>query len=449
LYSTFIYWALLQEKLTNSTKEDKGYRIRGQDGAETSTASNSLPWDYVFSLNALMALAGYLMATGCEFMSGGSAINVYLIRGKEQKEEEEAAAVAAEPPKCVSLFIFWKASITCALASPLGYASLKYISFPLMVLTKSCKPVPVMMIGLIFYRRSFALLKYLSVLCLSGGIALFNGAKAQKYDSSSSSSSSSSGSSSVNKLSSSSSIHSTDMFVSSLTSSTGMSADGAASIIGIFMVLANLTLDGYTNNEQDMIFAKYKNSKDERFTISSLQMMKYTNLWQVVFICAYLIVGFFAQGDASELSKATYALQMCPELNRDVFYFCLCASIGQVLIFSVMEVCKHYPSHTNTLYKRAQHPTKDTTRSLTYTLIHTHSKQTNKKEFGSLTWITVSITRKLLTVVFSVFINNHDVNNLQWAGIGLVFVGMFLDLILSYQKKEGKEEKKEKKDKKE
>ncbi len=40
----------------------------------------------------------------------------------------------------VDLIAFAKPAFTCTLASPLGYASLKYISFPLMILAKSSKP---------------------------------------------------------------------------------------------------------------------------------------------------------------------------------------------------------------------------------------------------------------------------------------------------------------------
>jgi UDP-galactose transporter B1 len=65
--------------------------------------------------------------------------------------------------------------------------------------------------------------------------------------------------------------------------------------------------------------------------------------------------------------------------------FCLCASLGQVLIFGLM------------------------------------------KDFGSLVWITVSITRKLFTILVSVFMFNHSVNAFQWFGIVCAFVGMGLE----------------------
>lgn len=37
----------------------------------------------------------------------------------------------------------------------------------------------------------------------------------------------------------------------------------------------------------------------------------------------------------------------------------------------------------------------------------------------------ISTTRKILTVIISIFIFNHDVNSLQWLAIAIVFGGMF------------------------
>ena len=48
--------------------------------------------------------------------------------------------VTSSASKNVPFIAYAKAAVTCALASPLGYASLKYISFPLMILAKSSKP---------------------------------------------------------------------------------------------------------------------------------------------------------------------------------------------------------------------------------------------------------------------------------------------------------------------
>lgn len=76
--------------------------------------------------------------------------------------------------------------------------------------------------------------------------------------------------------------------------------------------------------------------------------------------------------------------------------FCICASIGQLLIFAVM------------------------------------------KEFGSLMWVTLSITRKLFTIIVSIIMFNHKISLMQWIGVGLVFSGMTLEVIMNYILKEKK-----------
>jgi UDP-galactose transporter B1 len=121
--------------------------------------------------------------------------------------------------------------------------------------------------------------------------------------------------------------------------------------------------------------------------------MKSINLWQVGYLLLYLMMGFTFFGQNSEVARAIYAVSNFPEIQRDIFWFCVCASTGQLLIFAVM------------------------------------------KQYGSLVWITVSITRKLLTVLFSVVIFKHNVNAYQWAGIAAAGVGMLLEVYVAYAEK--------------
>jgi len=56
----------------------------------------------------------------------------------------------------------------------------------------------------------------------------------------------------------------------------------------------NITI-GYTNNDQDKIFSEDK--------ATSIQMMKYTNFWQTIFIFCLLLVDWTIWGTASELHR--------------------------------------------------------------------------------------------------------------------------------------------------
>jgi hypothetical protein len=57
------------------------------------------------------------------------------------------------------------------------------------------------------------------------------------------------------------------------------------------------------------------------------------------------------------------------------------------------------------------------------------------KEFGSLVWITVSITRKLVTIMLSLLIFKHSVNGTQLLGIFFAASGMLLEIVLGYKEK--------------
>ena len=40
----------------------------------------------------------------------------------------------------------------------------------------------------------------------------------------------------------------------------------------------------------------------------------------------------------------------------------------------------------------------------------------------------ISTTRKIITVLLSIFVYGHTLKELQWVAIGLVFLGMFYEL---------------------
>lgn len=322
VYCLFIQWGYLQEKITSSEYVN-------------DTNQAIMLWSYPFALNFVMAVAAVIVAAISELLISGS---------QENKSNKQIAPFNA----------YWRAALTNTIASPIGYASLNYISFPLMVLTKSSKPVPVMLIGVFYYYKKYTWYKYLSVALICLGIALFSTAKK---------SSSSSDDDSSSKL-----------------------------FIGIILVLVNLTLDGYTNNEQDAIFTNFEST--------SLRLMKNINIWQAIFLLIILIVLYLSYGNNSELYLAVNMVKSNVLLRYDILKFCLCSSLGQVLIFSIM------------------------------------------KEFGSLAWVTISVTRKLFTILVSVIMFNHPVKFIQWFGVISVFAGMILEIYMSSKEKAIAKEKK-------
>lgn len=317
IYAVFIYWGYLQEKLTSTQ-----YEVLNNE--TISLAS----WEYPPILNLLMSVSTFCTA--------------WLVERCFHHNRVEAP-----------FFAFWKSSLASALASPIGYESLKYISYPLLVLTKSSKPVPIMFVGVLFYNKKYYWWKYASVTLLCCGIAIFTSAKKKVVRTEG---------------------DETDM--------------GFNLCYGLLLVLINLMLDGIRSNEQDKIFAQHQ--------ISSLQMMKHVNSWQTLYLCFYLVfdrlqaVITTGSGESSQWSRGSFMVWHCREVQWDLLLFCVCASVGQLLLFQVI------------------------------------------KEFGSLVWITISVTRQLITVMASVIVFRHNVNLTQWVGVTSVFVGLGLDIAMNY-----------------
>lgn len=318
LYAIFMTWGFLQEKITTT-------RYVMQSPTEDEAISQQ--WVYPMMLNTIM--------------TGTAAVTAFLV--------ELCFKQSSERMPIVSYKEFWKISLTAAMASPIGYYSLKFISYPMMILTKSCKPVPVMFVGALLYRKSYAWYKYASVLLLCGGISLFTAAK----------------------------------------SSSHKQGDGenstAMQLFGLFLVLFNLCLDGITSNEQDHVFSK--------FHPTSLQMMKYANAWQAAYLSLYLVFDLIVNGRYSDIVNSLYMMLFFGGLSRDILIFCLCSCLGQLILYGLI------------------------------------------KEFGSLVWITVAVSRQLFTILLSVFIFGHNVNGWQWFGIVLVFGGLSLEIVLTYMTK--------------
>ena len=63
--------------------------------------------------------------------------------------------------------------------------------------------------------------------------------------------------------------------------------------------------------------------------------------------------------------------------------------------------------------------------------------------FGSIALVTVTITRKMLSVLLSVVVYGHVVTRGQWAGVAVLFGGIVLDAAAPYWSREKAKEKKE------
>ncbi|KAJ5130937.1 uncharacterized protein N7515_006976 [Penicillium bovifimosum] len=185
----------------------------------------------------------------------------------------------------------------------------------------------------------------------------------------------------------------------------------ASSGWGIFLLSINLLLDGLTNTTQDHVFSSPK--LYTRFT--GPQMMVAQNVLSTILTSAYLLVmPHLSQSGVlhnllpfpippsteTELFGAVSFLSRHPEALKHVLGFAACGAVGQLFIF--------------------------------YTL----------SRFSSLLLVTVTVTRKMLTMLLSVFWFGHSLSGGQWLGIGLVFGGIGAEAVVQRSEKKAKEQSK-------
>ncbi len=173
---------------------------------------------------------------------------------------------------------------------------------------------------------------------------------------------------------------------------------------GLMLLSINLLLDGLTNSTQDYIFTSYR-------PYSGPQMMVAQNVLSTLLTTLYLFVSPLipptplspATGGSSEFSAALAFIQRNPAILPAIVSFAACGAIGQIFIY--------------------------------YTLSH----------FSSLLLVTVTVTRKMLTMMLSVLWFGHRLSGMQWVGVGLVFGGVGAEGMVQRREKMAKERAKKEK----
>lgn len=159
--------------------------------------------------------------------------------------------------------------------------SLQHVSYPTQVLGKSAKPIPVMILGVLFAGKRYPVAKYFFVLMIVVGVALF----IYKDD----------------KASSSSESHTMG--------------------IGEMLLLISLTLDGLTGASQDRMRGEYKTG--------ATSMMFSVNAWSIL----WLAVGLMVTG---EIFEFVGFVGRYPYVIINMLLFSVCSAAGQMFIFKTV-----------------------------------------------------------------------------------------------------------------
>ncbi len=109
-----------------------------------------------------------------------------------------------------------------------------------------------------------------------------------------------------------------------------------------------------------------------------------------------------------------------PSVWWDVIGFAACGAIGQVFICTSLFIPPWI--HQNPKCIHTNQPPK------VFTL----------QAYGSLYLVAITVTRKMLTMIFSVFWFGHRLGGVQMCGVGLVFGGIGAEAWINKQEKEAK-----------
>uniref|UniRef100_A0A182P071 Adenosine 3'-phospho 5'-phosphosulfate transporter 1 n=1 Tax=Anopheles epiroticus TaxID=199890 RepID=A0A182P071_9DIPT len=175
------------------------------------------------------------------------------------------------------LYKYSFASFSNIMSAWFQYEALKFVNFPTQVLAKSCKIIPVMIMGKIISRNKYEFYEYLTAVMISVGMIFF------------------------------------------LTGSTDESKSTAmTTLTGVLLLTFYMIFDSFTSNWQGELFKSY--------SMSSIQMMCGVNLFSTLFTGASLAMqgGFY--------SSLVFAVDH-PKFVIDCVVLSISSAIGQLFIF--------------------------------------------------------------------------------------------------------------------
>eukprot|EP01117_Protostelium_nocturnum_P009837 TRINITY_DN3507_c0_g1_i1.p1 TRINITY_DN3507_c0_g1~~TRINITY_DN3507_c0_g1_i1.p1 ORF type:complete len:331 (-),score=66.29 TRINITY_DN3507_c0_g1_i1:29-1021(-) len=154
--------------------------------------------------------------------------------------------------------------------------AMQYVSFPMVTLAKSCKPIPVMVMSLLLVGRRQPLARVICVFMVTGGVALF-----------------------------------------SLSESKQHKADKSNSLFGILLLAFSLAMDGLTGPLQETVIRDYSTSPK--------YMMYAINAWAVLLTGSCLVV-------SGKGVDGTLFCMRNPAVLFQIGLFSLCSAVGQIFI---------------------------------------------------------------------------------------------------------------------
>ncbi|CAK1545795.1 unnamed protein product [Leptosia nina] len=181
-----------------------------------------------------------------------------------------------QPIFVAPLYKFSYCSLTNIVSAWCQYEALKYVSFPTQVLSKSCKVIPVMLMGKLISRNKYEAYEYGTAVLISAGMVLFMFGSQESHAAS---------------------------------ASTGLS--------GVALLALYMSCDSFTSSWQSALFSRY--------SLRPLQMMCAVTLCSCALTAAALL--------RTPHPATTFALLQHPMFVVDCLMLSASSAVGQVLIY--------------------------------------------------------------------------------------------------------------------
>ncbi|CAL8113714.1 unnamed protein product [Orchesella dallaii] len=250
IFVCYFYYGILQEAITKGKYEHK---VTNADGTVEVTQEKFV---YSLSLVFIQCVVNYAYAL--------------ILLQTVQREKPTDAVVENR--------LYGVCALTYILAMVSSNMALQWVSYPTQVIGKSCKPIPVMLLGVLLANRRYALRKYLFVLLIVIGIGLF-------------------------------------MYKPKLSSTSNPNVFST----GELLLVMSLAMDGLTGAIQERM--RVNNQKP-----NSAVMMKMMNLFSIGYTLVALVL-------SSEIYSFIVFVLNHPEVVWKITTFCIASSLGQFFIF--------------------------------------------------------------------------------------------------------------------
>jgi solute carrier family 35 (adenosine 3'-phospho 5'-phosphosulfate transporter), member B2 len=181
-----------------------------------------------------------------------------------------------KPLNAAPSYYFIPSSLSNCISSWAQYEALKYLSFPTQTLSKSCKVIPVMLMGVLLNGKTYSLIEYVEAIMIALGVTTFN-----------------------------------------LTVKTSDN-NHSDSQLGLILIFVYLFCDSFTSQWQSRIFKKSH--------IHQFQMQLGVNIWSL------LLTGMTLIYSGEGIESISYILQDSDAL-MDQILLSITSAVGQLFIF--------------------------------------------------------------------------------------------------------------------